>query len=126
MENLRVVLRTRRLTRDGITSGRLSASNRFFVEYMPRISPEQKSRRFRARDMAGGPLYRLKYNRRMGGPRPKQTITGLRRFFRGHGVQPGDRITVYREEGNEVMLMGTLISPLYVIHIERVNEVADR
>ncbi|GLT48158.1 hypothetical protein SLA2020_217990 [Shorea laevis] len=76
--------------------------------------------------MHGLPIYRLKYNRRMRGLRPKQTITGLRRFFREHGLQPGDGITVYNEEGNEVMLMGTLISPLYVIHFERVNEVAGR
>ncbi|GLT28379.1 hypothetical protein SLA2020_033190 [Shorea laevis] len=125
MENLRVVLQTRRLTRDGITSGRVSASNQHFVEEMPGIPPEKNSRTFLARDMAGGPLYRLKYNRRMEGLPPKQTITDLRRFFREHGVQPGDRITLYKENGNEVMLMGILISPLYVIHIERVNEVAD-
>ncbi|GKV31789.1 hypothetical protein SLEP1_g40455 [Rubroshorea leprosula] len=126
MENLTVVLRTRRLTRDGIDSGRVSASNRHFVEEMPRIRPGRKSRPFLARNMPGGLLYHLKYNRRMVGLRPKQTITGLRRFFREHGVQPGDRITLYKAGGNPVTLMGTLISPLYVIHFERVNEVADR
>ncbi|GLU06740.1 hypothetical protein SLE2022_237390 [Rubroshorea leprosula] len=92
---------------------------------MPRILPEQKSRPFLARDMQGRRIYHPEYKRRMVGLRPKQTITGLRRFFREHGLQPGDRITLYKEEGNdEMILMGKLISPLYVIHFERVNEVA--
>ncbi|GKV31768.1 hypothetical protein SLEP1_g40434 [Rubroshorea leprosula] len=121
MENLTVVLRTRALTPYGIASGRVSASNRHFVEEMPRIPPEQKSRPFLAKDAQGRRIYHLKYNRRMRGLRPKQTITGLRRFFQEHGLQPGDRITVYKEEANEVILMGKLISPLYVIHFERVN-----
>ncbi|GLT28384.1 hypothetical protein SLA2020_033240 [Shorea laevis] len=126
MENLTVVLPTRAVTRYGIASGRVSASNRHFVEGMPRIPPEQKSRPFLARDTHGHSIYHLEYNRRMRGLRPKQTITGLRRFFREHGLRAGDRITLYKEEGNEVMLMGKLISPLYVIHFERVNGVAGR
>ncbi|GLT28375.1 hypothetical protein SLA2020_033150 [Shorea laevis] len=124
MENLAVALPTRAITHYGIASGRISASNRFFVEEMPRIEPGQNSRAFLARDMRGGPIYHLKYNRRMVGLRPKQTITGLRRFFQEHGLQPGDRITLFKEEGNELILMGKLISPLYVIDYERVNEVA--
>ncbi|GLT28369.1 hypothetical protein SLA2020_033090 [Shorea laevis] len=124
MENLRVVLPTRALSRYGIASGRVSASNRHFVEEMPRIPPEQKSRPFLARDMHGRRIYHLEYKRRMVGLRPKQTITGLRRFFREHGLQPWDRITLYKEEGNEVILMGKLISPIFVIHLERFNEVA--
>ncbi|GLU05923.1 hypothetical protein SLE2022_229960 [Rubroshorea leprosula] len=126
MENLTEVLPTRALKADVIASGRVSASNRCFVHLMPRIPPDQKSRPFLARDMQGRRIYHLGYNRRMRGLRPKQTITGLRRFFREHGVQPGDRITLYKEDGNEEMLMGKLISPLYVIHFERVNEVAGR
>ncbi|GLT28373.1 hypothetical protein SLA2020_033130 [Shorea laevis] len=121
MENLTVVLPTRAVTRYGIASGRVSASNQHFVEEMPRIPRDRGSRPFLARDMHGRRIYHLKCNRRMTGLRPKQTITGLRRFFQEHGLQPGDRITVYKEEGNEVMLMGKLISPLYVIHFERVN-----
>ncbi|GKV31793.1 hypothetical protein SLEP1_g40459 [Rubroshorea leprosula] len=124
MANLTVVLPTRALKPDGIASGRVSASNRHFVHLMPRIPRNQKSRPFVARDMQGRRIYHLEYKRRMVGLRPKQTITGLRRFFREHGLQPGDRITLYKEEGNEMMLMGQLISPFYVIHFERVNEVA--
>ncbi|GLT48155.1 hypothetical protein SLA2020_217960 [Shorea laevis] len=126
MENLMEVLRTRAVTRCAIASGRVSASSRHFDEEMPRIQPGQNSRPFLARDMHGRRIYHLKYNRRMVGLRPKQTITGLRRFFQEHGLQPGDLITLYKEEGNEMILMGKLISPLYVIHFERVNEVADR
>ncbi|GKV31773.1 hypothetical protein SLEP1_g40439 [Rubroshorea leprosula] len=124
MDNLAVAFPTRAVTGYGIASGRVSASNRHFVEEMPRIEPGRNSRPFLARDMHGGRIYHLKYNRRMVGLRPKQTITGLRRFFQEHGLQPGDRITLYKEEGNEVILMGKLISPLYVIHFERANEVA--
>ncbi|GLU23630.1 hypothetical protein SLE2022_396210 [Rubroshorea leprosula] len=90
---------------------------------MPRIPRNQKSRPFVARDMQGRRIYHLEHKRKMVGLRPKQTITGLRRFFREHGLQAGDLITLYKEEGNEVILMGELISPLYVIHFERVNEV---
>ncbi|GLU05914.1 hypothetical protein SLE2022_229870 [Rubroshorea leprosula] len=126
MENLMEVLQTRAVKRCAIASGRVSASNRHFDEEMPRIQPGQISRPFLARDMHGRRIYHLKYNRRMVGLRPKQIITGLRRFFQELGLQPGDLFTLCKEEGNEVILMGTLISPLYVIHFERVNEVADR
>ncbi|GLT28386.1 hypothetical protein SLA2020_033260 [Shorea laevis] len=81
MEDLTVVLRTRAVTRYGIASGRVNASNRHLVEAMPRIQPGRNSRPFLARDMLGPRIYHLKYNRRMVGLRPKQTITGLRRFF---------------------------------------------
>ncbi|GKV31777.1 hypothetical protein SLEP1_g40442 [Rubroshorea leprosula] len=91
---------------------------------MPRIPRDRDSRQFLARDTHGHRIYHLKYKRRMRGRRPKQTITGLRHFFQDHGLQPRDRITLYKEVGNEVKLMGKLISPLYVIHFERVNEVA--
>ncbi|GKV31785.1 hypothetical protein SLEP1_g40450 [Rubroshorea leprosula] len=119
MENLTVVLRTRAVRRYAIASGRVSASNRHFVERMPRIQPGQNSRPFLARDMYGHRIYHLKYKRRMVERRPKQTITGLGHFFQEHGLQPGDRIILYKEEGNEVILMGKLISPLYVIHFEK-------
>ncbi|GLT28383.1 hypothetical protein SLA2020_033230 [Shorea laevis] len=93
---------------------------------MPRIQPGRNSRPFLARDTHGRHIYHLEYKRRMRGLHPRQTITGLRSFFQEHGLQPGDLITLYMEEGNEVILMGKLISPLYVIHFERVNEVAGR
>ncbi|GKV31791.1 hypothetical protein SLEP1_g40457 [Rubroshorea leprosula] len=124
MENWTLALPTRAVTPYGIATGRVSASNRRFVEEMPRIEPGQNSRPFLAWDMHGGRICHLKYNRRMVGRRPKQTITGLRSFFQQHGLQPGDQITLYKEEGIEAILMGVLISPLYVIHFERVNEVA--
>ncbi|GKV31779.1 hypothetical protein SLEP1_g40444 [Rubroshorea leprosula] len=115
MENLTVVLPTRALKPDGIAKGRVSASNQRFLHLMPRIPPDEKSTPFLAKDAHGRPIHHLMYEKRKSELRPKQTITGLKHFFQEHGLQPGDRITVYKEEGNEVMLMGTPISSaLYI------------
>ncbi|GKV37217.1 hypothetical protein SLEP1_g45274 [Rubroshorea leprosula] len=112
------IVLTRVLPGSSINTGVLSVSNRFDVERMPTIEEGHKSVVLEARDARQeGLIHRFYFRRRADGT--KQTLTGMKQFFDLHGLQAGDRITIYLVR-KEVKLFGRVIRPaLHSIDFER-------